>query len=299
MATLTVPLSIGAVVIWFRVHPPLLFGDVAYYESALAALVSDAPLYDPATFAPHVLRPPPFWDQAPSMAVIASLLLLPGGGLLWGLAMVLCVLAGLVILLPRVGPGGVALMAPVLIALPPVLEAMAWANNSALAFAALAVAWRWPRHAGWAIGVATAAKLIPVLMVAWLVGRRDWRGVLIALGIPAALTAVAMVLVDPWVVVDFIRVRLAQEPLPRVQRWGLSDWGAPEALTWVLAFGVAVLAAWRASFSLAVVAVMLVAPATHMHYLVMPLVPAIGIWIPWLLERRRDHRPIRAVPART
>jgi Glycosyltransferase family 87 len=310
LGTLTVPLAIGAMVVWFRIHPPILFGDVAYYASALPALTSDAPLYDPASFQPHTLPPPPFWDQAPSMAVLASVLLLPSGNLIWGLLMAACVVAGLLVMLPRVGGGGVVLIGPVLLVLPPVLEALAWANHSSIAFLALAVALRWPRLAGGAIGIAAAAKLMPIMAVAWLIGRRDWRGVALALAIPAGLTAIAMVLAGPTVVIDFVRVRFAQDPLPGVQRWGLSDWGVPEPITWTLAFITAGIAAWRASFSLAVLSILLVSPAFHMHYLTMALVPAVGIWIPWAIGRlrthsstsrevMRDHRAIRMVPPRT
>lgn len=308
LGTITVPLAIAATITWFRTHPPILFGDVAYYATALPALVSDAPLYDPASFAPHTLPPPPFWDQAPSMAILAAILLLPGGSVLWGLLMVACVIAGLVIIFPKVGGGGVVLLGPVLLVMPPVLEAMAWANHSSLAFVALAVALRWPRHAGWMIGLATAAKLMPVMMVSWLIGRRDLRGVAVALAIPAVLTGVAMIVAGPTVVVDFIRVRLAQEPQPGVMRWGLSDWGVPEAVTWILALIVAVVAARTASFSFAVLATLLLAPALHMHYLTMPLVPLLLIWIPssirWINRRWRtgpmgDDRAMRPSGART
>jgi hypothetical protein len=302
----TVPLGILAVVTYLRIHPPVLFGDASYYASALPALTGDAPLYDPASFAPHTLPPPPFWDQAPSTAMFVLPLLLPAGHVVWGLLMAACVVAGILVLMPRLG-AGVFLFAPVVMALPPVLEGLVWANLSSLVFLCFAVAWRWPRWAGWAIGIAAAAKVMPILAVAWLVGRRDWRGTQVALAVPAALTALAIVLTSPTVLVDFVVVRLNQEPMPGVVRWGLSDAGVPEVVTWVAGLVVAILAGWRASFSLAVLAVLLVAPALHMHYLLIPLVPVIGIWIPSLIGRGRggesaeapDHRAIRAVRART
>ena len=60
LGVVTVPLGILAVVVYFRLFPPILFGDADYYASALPALVGDAPLYDPRLFAPHVLPLLPF-----------------------------------------------------------------------------------------------------------------------------------------------------------------------------------------------------------------------------------------------
>lgn len=286
LGMVTIPLGILAVVTYCRIFPPILFGDVAYYASALPALTSDAPLYSAASLQPHILPPPPFWDQAPSAAIFAAILLLPAGDLIWGLLLVACVSAGIAILMPRLG-GAVVLYAPVMVALPPVIAAMAWANLNALVFLMLAIAWRWPRHAGLAIGIAAAAKVMPVLAVAWLLGRRDWRGATVALAIPAVLTVAAMAFTSPSVVIDFVIVRLNQQPTPGVMRFGLSDLGVPEVITWFLAFGVAAVAAWKASFSLAVLATLILSPALHMHYLTHALVPALGIWAPWLIDRIR------------
>jgi alpha-1,2-mannosyltransferase len=284
LGIVTVPLGILALITYCRVFPPIIFGDVGYYAAALPALVSDAPLYDPASLQPHVLPPPPFWDQAPSAAVFAAILLLPAPTLVWGFLMLAFVLAGLLIILPRLG-GGAVLMAPVLAVLPPVVEAMAWANLGNLVFLCLAVALRWPRAAGWAVGIAAAAKLIPILLVAWLIGRRDWRGLWVALAVPAALTAVAMVFAGPSVVVDFVMVRLNQSPTTGVFRVGLSDLGVPEVVTWILAIAISGAAAWRASFSLGVIAILAASPAMHMHYWTLAMVPLFVIWIPWVIAR--------------
>jgi Glycosyltransferase family 87 len=287
MAVLTVPLGIVGLFARLWIWPPVLVGDADYYAAAIPALVSDAPLYDPASFAPHILPPPPFWDQAPSAALFAAILLLPAGKIVWGALMVACVVAALVILLPRVGPGGIVLLAPVLTLLPPVTDAMVWGNLTAVVLLMFAIAWRWPKAAGVAIGIATAAKLMPVFAISWLIGKRDWRGVAAALGIPAVLTAIVMLLAGPTVVVDFIIVRLNQMPTPGFARWGLVDLGVPEPAAWLLALAIALLAVQRASFSLAVLAVLVAAPALHLHYLAIALVPLFGIWIPWFLRRLR------------
>jgi Glycosyltransferase family 87 len=288
LGLVTVPLGILAVVTYFRIFPPIFFGDAEYYATALPALTGNAPLYSAASLQPHVLPPPPFWDQAPSTALFASILLLPGREVVWGLLLVACVVAGIAILMPPLG-GGVVLYAPVVTALPVVLEGTAWGNLNALVFLMIAIAWRWPRHAGWAIGIAAAAKVLPVLLVAWLIGRRDWPGVMVALAIPAAFTGVVVLLTSPSILGDFVRVRLNQQMIPG-WRIGLADLGVPPIVAWLIALVVASVAARKASFSLAVLATLLVAPALYLHYWLYALVPALGIWVPWLI-RRGDRRP--------
>jgi alpha-1,2-mannosyltransferase len=289
LGVLTVPMGALGLFAYVWIWPPILVGDADYYASALPALLTDAPLYDPRSFSPHVLPPPPFWDQAPSTAPLAAIFLLPAGKLLWGIILAVCVVLGLTVILPRIGPGGIVLWAPIVTLLPPVVDAMVWGNLTALVFLMLAVAWRWPRHAGWAIGVAAAAKPVPILAVAWLIGRRDWRGVGVAIAIPLALTLVTMVFAGPNVIVDFVMVRINQSPTPGVARWGLADIGVPEVITWILAAVIALIAIWRVSFSLCVIAILLATPALHLHYLTIALIPVIGIWIPWALDRM-GHR---------
>ena len=294
LGIVTIPLGILAVIAYCRIFPPILLGDVDYYAAALPALISDAPLYDPASLGPHILPPPPFWDQAPSTAIFSAFLLLPGGKLIWGLLMAASVIAGILVLMPRLG-AGVVLFAPVVVALPPVIEGMAWSNLNALVFLMLAIAWRWPRQAGWAIGVAAAAKLMPILGVAWLAGRRDWRGVGVAVAILVALTALAIILTSPSVIVDFITLRINQQPSPDEVRFGLADVGVPMAIIWLLAAAATAAAAWKASFSLAVLAMLLAAPAVHIHSVIFLLVPALGIWAPWVINRGREPGHVRAV----
>ena len=292
----TVPLGILAVITYCRIFPPILFSDAAYYASALPALTGDAPLYSAASMQPHVLPPPPFWDQAPSTAIFSAVLLLPGHKLLWGLLLVACVLAGILILTPPLG-GGVVLYAPVMAALPPVIEGMAWGNLNALVFLLLAIAWRWPRYAGWAVGIAAAAKLIPIVLVAWLIGRRDWRSVLIAVTIPVVFTVVVVLLTSPSVLVDFVTVRLHQQMNPNEFRLGLGDIGVPQPVVWLIGAAIVGLAAWKASFSLAVLAMMVLAPGLHLHYWLFALVPVLGIGVPLLIQRDEvPLPPIRAAP---
>ena len=270
---------------WTTVDPSRLFTDVEWYQQALPALTSDAPLYDPAKLAPHQLQPPPFWNQAPSTALFASFLLLPGGKVLWGVIMAASVIGGLVLVWPRIGLLGTLLLASALVVWFPIVTALTKGNLNALIFLMLAIALRFPRAAGWTIGIATAAKLAPVLGVAWLLGRRDWRGATIALAIPILATLVVLVWKGPDTLVDFIILRANESKLDQQGRIGVvATLGVSPTVGLVLGGIVALLAWWRASFTLAVVAMLISIPVMHSHYWTWLLVPALGIGVPRLLQ---------------
>ena len=112
-------------------------------------------------------------------------------------------------------------------------------------------------------------------------------GVAWAVGIPLLATAIVVVWKGPETLSDFITLRMNQVTPDYPTRWGLSD---VTGLPYLVAYGMgAVLAllAWRyASFSLVVLAMLVVSPALHAHYLIWLLVPFIGIWMPWLVARR-------------
>jgi GDPmannose 4,6-dehydratase len=84
--------------------------------------------------------------------------------------------------------------------------------------------------------------------------------------------------------VDFVTVRLNQTMNTNEVRFGLSDIGVPQAITWLIAFVVAGVAAWKGSFSLAVLATLLIAPGLHLHYWLYALVPVLGIGFPRLIQ---------------
>lgn len=288
VGVLTIPLLLAGLVVWYATYGGILFGDVDWYAAGLRGLLSSGPLYDPTKLDPHLLERPAFFDQAPSTALITPLLI-PADGWLWGITMFSTTVVGLALVWPRVGPGGALLLAPVLILWTPVLHALFWANVNGLVFFLLAAAWRFPRIAGVAVGLAAAIKLVPILAIAWLLGQRRWRGAAIALGIPIAATAVVLALKGPETLVDFVVLRLNQSmpPGPHPLRWGLADIGIP---TWGATIFAACLTllAWRfASLSLAVVAMLVSVPVMHAHYWTWLLVPFLGIWMPWLCERLR------------
>jgi hypothetical protein len=288
----TIPLAVVALITFTRETQFVLFGDADWYATAIPALFSDGPLYDPSKLGPHEYGFPTYWNQPPSTALFALLTVFPGGRWLWGGVMIAFVLLGLLLLWPRVGLGGAMLLLPVLLVWLPVPSAMAWANINALVFGLLAVAWRFPRAAGWAIGVAAAAKLVPLLGVAWLIGKRDWRNAGIAIGVVLAATLVVVAWKGPATIGDFVSLRINELTPPGARpRWNpvelldLPDWVA-----YASAGLLSLLAIRFGSLSLSIVAMLVAVPALHAHYLTWLLVPILGIWVPWLLhwDRRAE-----------
>lgn len=290
-AFLTLPLAVAALIMFERVSGFFLFGDAEWYAAAVPALFSDQPLYDPTRLGPHEMSfvGSAYWNQPPSTALFSLLMALPGGRWLWGAIMVAFVLLGLGLLWPRVGLGGTLLLGPVLLVWLPVSSALAWGNINALVFGLLALALRFPRAAGWAIGIAAAAKLVPILGVAWLIGKRDWRSALIALAIPLAATLVVVIWKGPDTVGDFVSLRLNEAHPPGERpRWNpVEILGLPDWLAYASAFVLTLLAIRFASLSLAITAMLMSVPALHAHYLIWLLIPILGIWLPDLLGWHR------------
>lgn len=290
LGLITAPLAAVALLVFANSYGFILFGDAEWYASALPALTSNQPLYDAAKLLPHPLALPTFWNQAPSTALFSLVQLLPGDRWLWGILMAACIVGGLLLIWPEVGPGGVMLLAPVVIAWPPVWSALIWANVNSAVFLLLAIALRFPRAAGLAIGVAAAVKLVPILGVAWLVGKRDWRGAITAVGILLAATLIVMIWKGPTVVLDFVQLRLNEfsPPGDGFPRWNPVEWlHLPSWVAYASAALIAVAAVARASISLAIIAMLLSVPSLHVHYLTWLLVPALCIWIPWVIAPSR------------
>jgi hypothetical protein len=205
--------------------------------------------------------------------------MLPGGKWVWGLLMAGALILGLSLLLPRGKTLWRVLLVAVLISWFPITSALVWANINSLVFLLLALAWRFPGVAGWAIGVAAAAKLVPILGVFWLAGRRDWRGAAIALAVPIAATAVILVWTGPETLIDFVTLRANQWTPEQGLKWGLVEaTGIAPAWALVVGIGVACVAFFRRSFALAVFAMLLSVPVMHAHYFTWALVPMLGVW---------------------
>ena len=264
-----------------------LFGDWRWHADALPRLLSAAPLYDPAVVAPHVMRDPPIFNLPPSTALFGLFFLLPGAPILWGLLMGACLVAGLALIWPRLSPGPSLLLTAALIAWLPIQSALAWANVNALIFVLLAVALRFPRHAGWAVGLAIAAKLVPVLMLGWLIGERRWRALAVAVAVPAVATLTVMLIEGPQIIWEFLLVRLNEYVPPSPTRWGLAPLGVPPLVVYGLGILCAGLAAWRRSYTLGVAAMLIALPSPHVHYWIWLLLPLLGLahrWIPAATE---------------
>lgn len=264
------------------------FGDLIWYRTSLPALLGDAPLYDPATLNPHIMALPAFWNQAPSLAPFT--IVLADAPWLWIGTCLASLVVGLVLIWPRVSPAVTVILLALLLLSDPMRSAIWFANVNTVVFALLAVALRFPRYAGWAIGLAAAIKLVPLLGVAWLIGKRDWRGAGIAVGVLVALTGVTVVLEGPSVIPDFIAQRLNEyDPAPKAI--SLYAFGFSPVVGYVLAAVLSVLAVRYASFSLAVIAMLVSVPILHSHYWIWLLVPVLGIWLPWLRRYRGCPSP--------
>ena len=291
LGLLTVPLAVAALITWYVNYGVILFGDVDWYAAGLRSLLSDGPLYDPAKLALHVAQRPSYWNQAPSTALLTLVMLAPRGDWLWGFLMLAGVVVGLALIWPPVGPGGTLLLVPVVLLLLPVTSAMAGANVNGLVFGLLAVAWRFPRIAGWAVGIAAAAKLVPILAVAWLIGRRDWRQAGIAFAVLTGTTFIVLAWKGPETLTDFIVLRLNEMPPPDgVTRWGLTEvFGMSAPWAYAIAGLLVIAAARNASFSLSVLAMLASVTTLHVHYLTWLLAPLFGIWLPWLISHGRTR----------
>lgn len=224
----------------------------------MPALVGDAPLYPPEWLLPHVAEPPARFNQPPSTALFAPLAV---SAAVWGVLMTSSLVLALSLAWPRLRyPFGLLLLC-VILAWWPTHTAFWWANLNNLALLCLVVAVRWPRWAGWAVGVAIAAKLAPVFWLGWLLRRDGWRAVGFALLVPALATALVVALTGPEVIWQFVLVRMNEIHPAASLRLGL-----PFVLGLPLAIALAVLSWWRGSLALAVLASLAAVPALHLHY---------------------------------
>jgi hypothetical protein len=221
---------------------------------------------------------PPFWNQAPSLAPFTmSLLVSPW---VWVGTIVGLFVIGLVALWPRVGLGGTLILVPLLLMWEPVPAAIVSANVNGAVFGLLALALRFPRVAGLTIGLAAALKFVPVVGVAWLIGRRDWSGVIVAVGIFLAATGLTAFIEGPQVASEFIIQRINEWDPRSSERFGLAALGISPAIGYGVTGILALLAMRFASFTLATAAMLMSVPAPHLHYWTWALVPALGIGLP-------------------
>lgn len=273
LAIVLTPIVILAYLNFLMAYTPIFFGDADWYATAWPALTGDAPLYPPAILEPHLTARPPTFNQPPSTAIFAPLAL---DRTAWGLLMGACLAAGLIIIWPRVGLMWTVLLTAVLLVWLPIQSAVTWANLNSFIFLMFAVALRWPRAAPYAIGFAISAKVIPIFMLPWVFAIQGWRGVVVALAIPLATTAVVVGFTSSSVVWEFVLVRMNEIHLPTISVTDLLH--APAWVGYVAASGISVIS-WRLkSFSIGLVACLVAVPALHVHYFIWLLVPLLAIW---------------------
>lgn len=260
---------------WFvaREHPNL-FGDAAWYARATRALTGSQPLYPREWLGPHVAAWPLGFNLPPADAVFGPIASL--SSTLWGVLMALALVGGLAILWPRLpDPWDIVLLCGV-VAYWPFWSALIWANINSLVFLLLAIAFRWPRQSGWTMGAGAALKAAPVLILAVLVGRREWRQLTIALLTGTALTLAVVAVTGPETLVDFVRVQV-HETHPSLDYGWSADELLPKALAVICALSLAVVAVVRrGSWSWAVAATLVLVPTLWLHYWMWALVPLLG-----------------------
>lgn len=256
------------------------FGDADWYAAALPAVQGHAPLYHAVMLEPHVATRPVHFNLPPATALLAPIAAF--GHMTWGMLMLACLLAGLALVWPHLPhPWDLVLGAAVVTSVP-FLSAVIWANVNSLVLLLFAVAVRWPRVAGTAIGVATALKVAPIFAFAWLIGRRDWRGVATGLAVTIGLTLGAAILVDPHAIVDFIVVRLNEVPRPEELAVSVTMVGLPVVAGYLLAVVLAGVAVMRRSLLWAILACIASVPQIHVHYWTWLLVPLLASGAPLL-----------------
>jgi Glycosyltransferase family 87 len=271
--------SMSSAALFIAPEHPNVFGDAAWYAQATPALLGRRDLYPPQWLGPHEAAWPQGFNLPPATALFGPIASLSPA--LWGVIMALCVVGGLAVLWPRLPDPADFYLVCALVAFWPLWSVLIWSNVNALVFLLLAIGFRWSRHSGWTLGAAAAIKASPILLLAVLIGRRDWRQLRLAVATATALTLSVAALTGPRTVTDFVRVQLHESHPPLDYGWSAADF-MPEAAVVILAAtlaGVAVLR--RGSWSWALAGTLVLIPTLWLHYWTWALVPALG----WLQAR--------------
>ena len=277
--------------------------DFRAYHQAAARLIGGGPLYDtsfqaaggfglfyyPPTFAPLIL---PFGWLAETTAVWT-----------WT-AILLASFAAGVVLLPvtRTVRWWIVVLAGLSW---PFVYAVKLGQVGPILFLLFAVGWRWLEHpvkAGVAVGLGTAIKLQPGVLLVWAVLARRWMTAAVGVAVLAVLALVATVLAGTSAWSDFIQligqlsdpITTAHNVAPGAIAYQLgATAGVASVIQWVsvVVTLVVVVAAARwataeASYLVAVVASQLISPILWDHYAMLLLLPvaylcASGRW--WAL----------------
>jgi hypothetical protein len=152
----------------------------------------------------------------------------------------------------------------------------------------IALAWRYRRHpwiSGSALGIYGATRGIGLLMLAYPLVRRQWRTVIIGVGVVAGLLALAVAL-EPSVIQEFLTTSRASieasmqrldlvTPGSLLRRRGFSEYAA-----WIIAAVVAAVALWRKQELFWVLNwfIMAISPIAWFHTVIMAIPLMVVIW---------------------
>lgn len=300
------------IAVWQTHVPARLFEDWTWYGDGPARLMAGQPLYDPVLLhGPYDLADPAVmgkYNQWPALAAA----LMPFQAIIpvqwrepvWGVLM-----AGmLIIAFALVWPRGAAPLAGTALALVVAVAPPAWlafrTANLACAVAlgvALTIIGHRRRSTGlMAMGLLLAgiAKLLPAMpLVLWLLVRhREWRPVVAAVLVGAALTAIPVFLQGPSVIWDFVIASAGQMPLAEWTNVApayrlapmLGSLALPVSVVAALALAAYALRPARsegASLLLLTIASCLVISTTHLFWWLSPMVVAVAYYGNAILAR--------------
>jgi hypothetical protein len=197
-------LGVLAVLLWNGIGI-IGFGpaDALTYLAAGDRLNLGNPLYEVSPDDTYILgSKPPYWTvpllSPPFIAVIwrplATLPFAPSIAIWWAGAMVAIGITLIALLRERPGAAGLAIL---ILAIPLAFQIPTGNVNGYLLLAAVATWWfaRKGRdvEAGIVVGIATALKLTPVLLLIWLVTQRRWGAVRAAIATLAACAVISLV----------------------------------------------------------------------------------------------------------
>jgi hypothetical protein len=258
-------------------------GDPWNYLAAGERLNAGHPLYALSPGDRPVVIVPPYWTvpllAPPPIAVFWRPLALLGESsmLLWGLAGLIGVLGSAIFLARRS-----ALLVVAILATDLALTVLS-GNASALILPMLIGAWVYrdrPWIAGALVAVAGAVKLLPLVLVLWLVVTGRWKALAAALAVGVAILLVSLLGAGPEAFVAWFESARTAAPSPRslAVLTGLPSWLVVVAL----AVPIVLLGRWdRLSFGAAILATAFATPAYY--FSAWALLAALPVW--------RDRRP--------
>lgn len=193
------------------------FQDAITYYAAAQRLNDGHPLYALSAGDIPIALNPPFWSvpilSPPFMAVVWRPLeaIGPAGLFVWFAVLFVAMLVTSAVLFNR-APLAVAICAPAL--------GYLWGSGNVhgFVFVGAAAAWVW-RDRWWigvVIGVLAAAKLFPIVLLAFLVAGRNWRGVAALVVSAAICTAIGVIGAGVEATLQYPGILLSSIPQPEM-----------------------------------------------------------------------------------